>query len=74
MSTEPGRRRRLIAATAAVLVAIPAALALNAAASVPSTPSGWALQWSDDFTGSAGTLPSSQNQQPSRSRRSCRRP
>ncbi|NUT49909.1 MAG: carbohydrate-binding protein [Saccharothrix sp.] len=61
MSTKPGRRRRLIAAAAAMLVALPAALALNADASVPSTPSGWTLRWSDDFTGNANTLPSSQN-------------
>ncbi|WP_304609622.1 glycoside hydrolase family 16 protein [Planomonospora sp. ID82291] len=34
-----------------------AAVAANAA--VPSTPSGWSLVWSDDFTGGAGSLPSS---------------
>jgi len=44
------------------------ALALTAAllagisqASVPPTPTGWTLQWSDDFNGPAGSLPSSNN-------------
>lgn len=45
----------LLAATAAVVaLAVP-----PAGASVPATPSGWSLVWSDDFTGSAGSLPSS---------------
>ncbi|MFF5225472.1 carbohydrate-binding protein [Dactylosporangium sp. NPDC000521] len=47
-------------ALAAVLAAT-AAVTVNAYAAVPSAPSGWTLQWSDDFTGSAGTLPSSTN-------------
>nr|WP_191909882.1 glycoside hydrolase family 16 protein [Microbispora cellulosiformans] len=47
----------LLAATAAV-----AALAVRPAdASVPATPSGWSLVWSDDFNGSSGSLPSSSN-------------
>jgi beta-glucanase (GH16 family) len=37
------------------------AATLNAGASVPGTPSGWSLVFSDDFTGAAGTLPSSGN-------------
>ncbi|WP_246239814.1 glycoside hydrolase family 16 protein [Acrocarpospora corrugata] len=37
------------------------AMAANAA--VPATPSGWSLVWSDDFNGSAGSLPSSANWQ-----------
>ncbi|WP_328708174.1 glycoside hydrolase family 16 protein [Microbispora hainanensis] len=53
----PWRRSALalLAVTAAVL-----ALAVRPAdASVPATPSGWSLVWSDDFNGAAGSLPSS---------------
>jgi beta-glucanase (GH16 family) len=32
-----------------------------ASADVPSTPDGWSLEWSDDFAGSAGSLPSGDN-------------
>ncbi|MGW4644121.1 glycoside hydrolase family 16 protein [Sphaerisporangium sp. NPDC004334] len=68
MTTDPPARRRsrlravLAAAGAAVLPII--ALTLGggpAGASVPATPSGWNLVWSDDFNGSAGTPPSSDN-------------
>ncbi|MEN3541295.1 glycoside hydrolase family 16 protein [Microbispora sp. ZYX-F-249] len=55
----PWRRSMLalLAAAAAVM-----ALAVRPAdASVPGTPSGWSLVWSDDFTGAAGSLPSSAN-------------
>ncbi|GAA1810629.1 carbohydrate-binding protein [Luedemannella flava] len=55
------RRRVMLAAVAATVLAGTAAVTVNANASVPSTPSGWSLQWSDDFTGSANTLPSSNN-------------
>ncbi|WP_246268387.1 glycoside hydrolase family 16 protein [Acrocarpospora macrocephala] len=37
--------------------------AMTANAAVPATPSGWSLVWSDDFNGSAGSLPSSTNWQ-----------
>ncbi|WP_062428704.1 glycoside hydrolase family 16 protein [Herbidospora daliensis] len=47
-------------AAAAVVVAT-ALVGIPAAASVPSTPSGWSLVWADDFTGSANSLPSSSN-------------
>ncbi|QFZ17132.1 carbohydrate-binding protein [Saccharothrix syringae] len=57
------RRRRVLATAAAMITAVPLATlaALSADASVPSTPPGWTLQWSDDFTGPANTLPSTQN-------------
>lgn len=55
------RRRALLATAAATVLAGTAAVTVNAYASIPSTPSGWSLQWSDDFTGSANTLPSSNN-------------
>ncbi|WP_208106983.1 glycoside hydrolase family 16 protein [Streptomyces sp. GC420] len=35
----------------------------SARGAVPPTPTGWNLAWSDDFNGSAGTLPSSSNWQ-----------
>ncbi|GAB3506583.1 carbohydrate-binding protein [Amycolatopsis cihanbeyliensis] len=58
----PTRRRRLGAATAiaALLVTVPLA-APSAQASVPPPDPGWTLEWSDDFTGPAGSLPSSDN-------------
>ncbi|MEU8396645.1 glycoside hydrolase family 16 protein [Nonomuraea sp. NPDC048892] len=49
---------------AVVLVALSGLLvkvAVSASAAVPPTPSGWSLVWSDDFNGSANTLPSSSN-------------
>lgn len=58
----PRTRRLLMAAGVAVtLVAATVAATMAAGASVPSTPSGWSLVWSDDFNGSANTLPSSAN-------------
>ncbi|MEQ4724983.1 glycoside hydrolase family 16 protein [Nonomuraea sp. B19D2] len=56
------RPRRHLAAVAVVLVALSGLLvkvAVSASAAVPPTPSGWSLVWSDDFNGTAGTLPSS---------------
>ncbi|MFI7634281.1 glycoside hydrolase family 16 protein [Nonomuraea sp. NPDC049400] len=56
------RPRRRLAAVAVVLVALSGLLvkvAVSASAAVPPTPSGWSLVWSDDFNGTAGTLPSS---------------
>ena len=55
----PWRRSVLALLVAAAAVA---ALAVRPAeASVPATPSGWSLVWSDDFDGAAGSLPSSTN-------------
>ncbi len=53
------RRVALGAAAAATLVLAP--LTHIADASVPPPDSGWTQVWADDFTGSAGTLPSSSN-------------
>jgi Carbohydrate binding module (family 6) len=61
-SLHPRRWRiTLGAATAAVLLSVP--LTLSAHASVPPTPTGWTLAWSDDFNGSSGSLPSGANWQ-----------
>jgi beta-glucanase (GH16 family) len=60
----PRRRRRLVAATAAAAAGALAGTALLAApsgASVPPPPSGWTQIFAEDFTGSAGSLPSSSN-------------
>jgi beta-glucanase (GH16 family) len=46
----------LLAATLVVLT-----VTMTARAAVPPTPTGWSLVFSDDFTGSAGTLPSGGN-------------
>ena len=63
-TTSGAPRRRTRVRTARTLLAGVAALAAitasvlattNARASVPPTPSGWNLVWSDDFTGTAGT-------------------
>jgi beta-glucanase (GH16 family) len=54
------RRALLSIATVTITVAAIAA-AVSANASVPATPSGWTLAWSDDFNGSANSLPSSAN-------------
>ena len=62
--TRVNRHRRRLAAVAVALAALGGLLvqtAGSASASVPSTPSGWTLVWSDDFDGPAGTLPSSDN-------------
>ncbi|SDI23593.1 Beta-glucanase, GH16 family [Actinokineospora alba] len=60
-SLSPPRRGRfaLGAAVAALAVVVP--LTVSAQAAVPPTPAGWTLQWSDDFNGAAGQLPSSAN-------------
>ena len=58
----PGRRR--LAAVAAALVTLAGLLvhaAVSASASVPTTPSGWSLVWSDDFNGASGAAPSPDN-------------
>ncbi|SFB44511.1 Beta-glucanase, GH16 family [Amycolatopsis marina] len=57
-----GSRRRSVllgAISAAALIAVP--LTLPAQASVPPPDPGWTMQWSDDFDGSAGSLPSADN-------------
>ncbi|MEU5938824.1 carbohydrate-binding protein [Micromonospora sp. NPDC047548] len=59
----PGRSRRrlsLAVALAAATTAL-AGVTVTAHAAVPPPPSGWSLMWSDDFTGTAGTLPSAAN-------------
>ncbi|MER7458618.1 glycoside hydrolase family 16 protein [Micromonospora sp. NPDC126480] len=70
MQTPPGapdalparRRSRLaLALLTAVTTTAVAGLTVTANAAVPPPPSGWSLVWSDDFTGAAGTLPSSAN-------------
>ncbi|PSL56789.1 beta-glucanase (GH16 family) [Saccharothrix carnea] len=63
MEFSPSRRRRVLATAAALITAVPLAVVatMSADASVPPTPPGWSLQWSDDFNGSANTLPSSSN-------------
>ncbi|MEV4624115.1 carbohydrate-binding protein [Asanoa sp. NPDC049573] len=54
--------RRVLLSIATVTISVAAvATAVTANASVPATPSGWSLAWSDDFTGSANSLPSSAN-------------
>jgi Carbohydrate binding module (family 6) len=55
------RTRLLIAGASALAAVVATTVALSAHASVPSTPAGWSLAWSDDFVGSAGTAPSSAN-------------
>ncbi|MBN1173167.1 MAG: family 16 glycosylhydrolase, partial [Micromonosporaceae bacterium] len=59
------RRRRttraLLAGAVATAAAIAGTVAWSAQASVPSTPSGWTMIFSDDFTGAAGTQPSTSN-------------
>ncbi|MGW5266341.1 glycoside hydrolase family 16 protein [Microbispora sp. NPDC004025] len=53
--------RRSMLALLAAATAVMALAVRPADASVPGTPSGWSLVWSDDFTGAAGSLPSSTN-------------
>lgn len=55
------RRKRLSLAVAAATTLVVVPLALTANADVPPPSNGWSLVWSDDFTGSANTLPSSSN-------------
>ncbi|WP_061299207.1 glycoside hydrolase family 16 protein [Herbidospora cretacea] len=59
MATLRVGKRSLVGWIAALVVPVLCIGVANAA--VPSTPSGWTLVWSDDFNGSAGTLPSSAN-------------
>lgn len=63
MEFSRSRRRRVLATAAALITTVPLAVVatMSADASVPSTPPGWTLQWSDDFNGAANTLPSSSN-------------
>jgi hypothetical protein len=51
------RRRTLVPITALALLGATVATGWQAAASVPTTPGGWTLAWSDDFTGPAGSQP-----------------
>ncbi|WP_410562588.1 glycoside hydrolase family 16 protein [Amycolatopsis sp. cmx-4-61] len=53
------RRLALGAVLGAALIAVP--LTLPAAASIPPPDAGWTTVFADDFTGSAGSLPSSAN-------------
>ncbi|MCW3841130.1 carbohydrate-binding protein [Micromonospora yasonensis] len=55
------RRRLALAAFAVATTTVLAAVSVTAHAAVPPPPTGWSLVWSDDFTGAAGTLPSSAN-------------
>lgn len=56
------RGRQLLAVTSALVVTLGTlTAALTARAAVPPTPTGWSLTFSDDFNGSAGTLPSGSN-------------
>ncbi|MEU4716709.1 carbohydrate-binding protein [Micromonospora purpureochromogenes] len=54
-------RRFPLAVALAVATTALTGVTVTAQAAVPPPPSGWSLMWSDDFTGSAGTLPSSAN-------------
>ncbi|WP_414943519.1 carbohydrate-binding protein [Amycolatopsis sp. cmx-11-32] len=62
-ASRPSHRSRwkiaLGAAAGAALIAVP--LTIPAAAAVPPPPSGWTTVFTDDFTGAAGSLPSSAN-------------
>jgi beta-glucanase (GH16 family) len=53
--------RRWIAVLGAILLVAITAVLSDARASVPPTPAGWTLAWSDDFNGPANTLPSGAN-------------
>ncbi|MEV0720163.1 carbohydrate-binding protein [Asanoa sp. NPDC050611] len=55
------KRRVLLSIATATITVAAVATAVTANASVPATPSGWTLAWSDDFNGSANSLPSSAN-------------
>ncbi|MGS2618035.1 carbohydrate-binding protein [Micromonospora sp. LZ34] len=58
----PARRRlRLALALLTATTTVLAGVTVTANAAVPPPASGWSLVWSDDFTGSAGTLPSASN-------------
>jgi hypothetical protein len=55
------RTRLAVAVAAATAVVVAPVIAVNAIASVPSTPPGWSLVFSDDFTGAANTGVNSSN-------------
>ena len=56
------QRRRILAATTALIAAVPLAIAaMSANASIPPPAAGWTQVWGDDFNGSNGSLPSSSN-------------
>ncbi|MEU1802295.1 glycoside hydrolase family 16 protein [Streptomyces sp. NPDC019937] len=61
----PRRHRSALRAALAACAATAVALlgATSSRADVPPTPTGWNLQWSDDFKGAANTLPSAANWQ-----------
>src|SRR5262245_57196998 len=68
VSTRTTTRRRyaarpitLVMAAAATATALCRGLLGSATAAVPAAPSGWTTVWSDDFSGAANTLPSSDN-------------
>ncbi|WP_110946330.1 glycoside hydrolase family 16 protein [Streptomyces avicenniae] len=52
--------RTLLTTVVALAGVLAALLSTPASGAVPSRP-GWALQWSDDFTGASGSLPSAAN-------------
>ncbi len=54
-------RRALLAGSSALVLIGTAVVTTNANASAPPPPSGWTAVWTDDFNGSANTLPSSAN-------------
>lgn len=56
-STMKFRSRYTVAVLAGMtaVVAVVPSVALSAQASIPATPSGWTVAWSDDFNGAAGT-------------------
>jgi beta-glucanase (GH16 family) len=53
----PGKRSLILLSVLLAAATAPG----TAAASVPATPSGWTLVWSDDFSGPSGAAPSSTN-------------
>jgi len=63
-STPGNRRRPALGALAALVVVLPATVAVAAAnASVPPPPAGWSQVFADDFDGAANSLPSGGNWQ-----------
>lgn len=54
-------RRALLAGSSALVLIGTAIVTTNANASAPTPPSGWSTVWTDDFDGSANTLPNSAN-------------
>ncbi|WFE52034.1 MULTISPECIES: carbohydrate-binding protein [unclassified Micromonospora] len=55
------RRLRLASVLLVATTTVLAGVTVTAQAAVPPPPTGWSTVWSDDFTGAAGTLPSSAN-------------